>query len=688
MLPPRRAAAFARALAAAAAAACGDSPAAPRGELIPSGARVTDLWIVGATSERRLASDTVEEYRSGTLRARGRTTDGDTVNVPAVWTSADTTLVRAVATAAATETNTNALAAGSATMTASLGGLQTHVTVVVLPAKVRQASIRRAPAAGQSAAPVVEPDSVLVRSARAYDAECANGGGRTLAGRTVTWSSSDTTLAAVDANGAVTARAVGRVQLTAECRGTQGDTARAVAALVVRPALAARIAFTYAPDTIMVRMSDSVRAVLYDSAGAPSSVSARVQLAYPLGPPEAVVDGRVSPKSLGAAELVASGDGLEVRRRLAVVRQPLARADVYPTAATLVAGTRAALPTVARELDGVAAPGVAVSYAVDDPAVADVSASGTVTARAPGRTRVRVRADTATAVVPIEVVAGSEFGIDVRLRSTPAPLAELLTPALRDAATAWAGTVLGDLPDLHVSLPADACDDGTPADEVDVDDVVVFARTDSVDGRGGVLAYAGPCVLRADGTAAVGVVVVDSADVARAQTNGILGAVLRHELGHVLGIGTLWSRPGLGFVVRSGGAFRYVGPRGSAVGRGWLGVRADRPGVPLGEAFGAGSGHWDEAEFGAELMTPVADLGANPLSLLTIEALGDLGYRVTAAAAEPYRGYGGPLASRAPARAGTGRVPFEDRLVVPRWESTRGGRLVPLPGPPRPVPPR
>jgi hypothetical protein len=109
-----------------------------------------------------------------------------------------------------------------------------------------------------------------------------------------------------------------------------------------------------------------------------------------------------------------------------------------------------------------------------------------------------------------------------------------------------------------------------------------------------------------EGTTAVGLVVVDSADVALANTNGILDAVLRHELGHVLGIGTLWDRPSLGFVTRSAGGFRYVGPRGSAVGRGWFGVRADGPGVPLGDAARAGSGHWSESALGAELMTPTA----------------------------------------------------------------------------------
>jgi hypothetical protein len=75
--------------------------------------------------------------------------------------------------------------------------------------------------------------------------------------------------------------------------------------------------------------------------------------------------------------------------------------------------------------------------------------------------------------------------------------------------------------------------------------------------------------------------------------------------------------------------------------------------VPLGGAFGSDPGHWSESAFGNELMTPFLDRGINPLSLITLEALADLGYQTSAVGAEPYARYlgvppGAPAAARLP----------------------------------------
>jgi hypothetical protein len=51
---------------------------------------------------------------------------------------------------------------------------------------------------------------------------------------------------------------------------------------------------------------------------------------------------------------------------------------------------------------------------------------------------------------------------------------------------------------------------------------------------------------------------------------------------------------------------------------------------------GEGS-HWDEGEFDDEMMTTLLESdGGNPLSIMSIGALADLGYAVNYGAAEPY----------------------------------------------------
>src|SRR5690606_16553524 len=69
---------------------------------------------------------------------------------------------------------------------------------------------------------------------------------------------------------------------------------------------------------------------------------------------------------------------------------------------------------------------------------------------------------------------------------------------------------------------------------------LIFVRVVDMDGYGNVLARAGPCFIRGQsGLPLVGLIELDRADLGRDQQT-ILD-VVTHEMGHVLGIGTLWS---------------------------------------------------------------------------------------------------------------------------------------------------
>ena len=60
--------------------------------------------------------------------------------------------------------------------------------------------------------------------------------------------------------------------------------------------------------------------------------------------------------------------------------------------------------------------------------------------------------------------------------------------------------------------------------------------------------------------------------------------------------------------------------------------------MPLETSGGSGTAgvHWSEAVFGNELMTGFTSGVPDPLSILTIGAMQDLGYTVNYAAADPY----------------------------------------------------
>jgi phosphotransferase system IIB component len=221
------------------------------------------------------------------------------------------------------------------------------------------------------------------------------------------------------------------------------------------------------------------------------------------------------------------------------------------------------------------------------------------------------------------------YHIDVRFLTT-------MTTAERDAFTSaaskWESIIFGDVPNVPVTLTAGACGKN-PAFNETVDDIVIFAAIDSIDGPGKILGSAGPCVARGGShLPLVGEMEFDIADVANLLLSGSLDLVIEHEMGHVLGFGTIWSSSLLIDPSQSGGTDpHFVGSQAleafDRVGGASYVASAKVPVENMGGP-GTADGHWRESVFNNELMTGFLDQGVNPLSLVTVASLGDLGYRV------------------------------------------------------------
>lgn len=188
--------------------------------------------------------------------------------------------------------------------------------------------------------------------------------------------------------------------------------------------------------------------------------------------------------------------------------------------------------------------------------------------------------------------------------------------AFAAAADRWARVVVGDLPDVEV--------DG----EV-VDDLLVVAAGEDIGGDA--IGIVGPTHVREDGTACRGEMRFDTAALAAMERDGTLLDVVTHEMGHVLGIGTLWD----GLVDDPDGDSRYLG-RAAMREYDRLTGRGLEP-VPVEREYhgGFGAWHWRGGVLGGELMS-AAFLVGSPISTLTVASLADLGYRVDLDAAEPY----------------------------------------------------
>jgi hypothetical protein len=221
---------------------------------------------------------------------------------------------------------------------------------------------------------------------------------------------------------------------------------------------------------------------------------------------------------------------------------------------------------------------------------------------------------------------GSPFTIEVRFIGG---LSAKQKAAFKLAADRWTRVIVGDLPSVRV-------------DNEVIDDVLILAQGSAIDGPGRILGQAGPTRLRpaSAGKAAFlpakGIMAFDTADLKKMETNKTLNDVITHEMGHVLGIGTVWDLKGL---LKSAGSSNPTFAGKGAMAEYKLLRSATRARqVPVESTGGPGTAdsHWRETVFRNELMSGFVAVANNPLSRLTAASLGDLGYEVDLDAAEPY----------------------------------------------------
>lgn len=291
---------------------------------------------------------------------------------------------------------------------------------------------------------------------------------------------------------------------------------------------------------------------------------------------------------------------------------------------------------------------------------------------AAGNHTVRLEIDTGDEVdeaseadnVAEDVLPVYERGMDIVLRFVTEPTDEQ-RQIFESAVARWEGLVPGDLRDVAVdSFDTSQCVDGGPTLTEPIDDLEIVVRLDSIDGEGGVLGRAGPCGVRTSPprTVAVGAMEFDTADV-----DQDFEPTAVHEVGHVLGFGTLWTGQNRTDLVADTATDEpfFTGPqaREAFVEVGGDAYAGDP--VPVEGFGGEGTalGHWSETEFQNELMTGFINQGSNPLSVVSVAAMGDLDYATDPSGADAYTF---PAARGGGLRAGPGAAgAWEERLGAP-----------------------
>src|SRR5512146_16977 len=526
-----------------------------------------------------------------------------------------------------------------------------------------------------------------IGGARTLTAVVLDQRGDTIRNPSVTWSVGNGTVANVDATGHVSALAVGTTKVFASAQGSSTPLKDSVTVSVVQvndsfahPIAGVEVAFTVtqgggsvAPATSTTDAQGHAATVWTLGSGTgTNAISAAVVGTGISGNPASFAATAVAAGSLSSVAAFA-GDGQTGLTGFAVNQPPA---------------------VVLRDGNGAPIAGKGVTFTVIQGG-GSIQGGSTVT-DANGVARVgswtlTLGANALTATVqnagmvlgnPVTFTAtgaAAAYHIDVRFPVATTPARQAVFAA---AATKWESLIFGDVPDVVFNSPNSSCG-GTVSGTVD--DIVIFAVLDSIDGPGKILGQSSPCLVRRGSLLpVVGFMEFDTADVKGLETSGAFALVIEHEMGHVLGYGTIWSN--LNLLVGGGTSdSHFIGPQALAA--------FDRVGgqsftsgskVPVENCVGfpasaCGSGtqdsHWRELVFNNELMTGFIDTGTNPLSVVSTASMGDLGYLVNYAASDVYT-VPVAAAAAAPAAPGTKLSLGNDILRMPILVVDRAGRVV------------
>ena len=228
------------------------------------------------------------------------------------------------------------------------------------------------------------------------------------------WESSHTDVAVVDAAGVFTAKAVGTTAITAWA----GQVRSKVDVVVVAPEVATIDVDVPAEVRAGTRTPLSGRAL--DRHGRPMDTAVRWVSRNPTVA-SVTDDGTLSAKRRGVAVVVAESGGFARAATITVMPPPVVAVVIDGGAPALVVGTATSLRAIAR----MAARAESVDqermfeWRSSDPAIATVSAGGTVTARNPGRATISATCEGVRGQVEVTVVTVGAHSIVVKSPSSP-----------------------------------------------------------------------------------------------------------------------------------------------------------------------------------------------------------------------------------------------------------------------------
>ncbi len=271
--------------------------------------------------------------------------------------------------------------------------------------------------------------------------------GRTKSGDSVavsvTWSSSNPTVATVSSTGLMTGMAAGSTTIIATSQNTSGT---ATATIINVPVASVTVGPPAA--SVTVGATTQLTATPQDANG--TALSGRVVTWATSNAAVATVSatGLVTGVATGSATITATSEGQSGTSAITVTNLPVASVMVSPASATVTVGATTQLTATPKDANGAALSGRAVTWATSNPAVATVSAGGVVTGVATGSATITATSEGQTGTsaitvtnVPVASVtvsptaAGVTVGATTQLTATPK---DANGTALSGRAVTWA----------------------------------------------------------------------------------------------------------------------------------------------------------------------------------------------------------------------------------------------------------
>ena len=280
--------------------------------------------------------------------------------------------------------------------------------------------------------------NIVVGGSAQGTATTKDASGNVLTGRTVTWTSSDPSIAAVSSSGLVSGVAAGTATITATSEGKTGT-----ASITVAPVPVATVSVSLTASSILISANAQATAITRDATGAVLTGRAIAWSSSNTSVATVSSTGLVTGIAAGSATIRATSEGQTGGATITITvppPTPVATVTVALSASSIVNGATTQATATTTDASGNVLTGRAIAWSTSNAAVATVSASGLVTGVGAGAATITATSEgkSGGATVTVTLVPVATVSVSLGASSVVIGLTIQATATARDAS----GTVL------------------------------------------------------------------------------------------------------------------------------------------------------------------------------------------------------------------------------------------------------